>query len=393
MEQPLTYQQLLAEAFEENAANQLVYARETEDDQDDEVDPYDVDKYHENKLVDQEEFNKLQGDRNNPDQVIKPSPNSNEQGKSSYAYDRDIRVHSVNIDGRFREVISAPPANTCDPASANFTTGTTASDFLFLLSRQFKNVTSVKVTSVEITNSFYTFSADRENISFQIFTSLDPVGIVYTVTIDEGNYSKTEFIEEIQTKVRAASPHFSSFTTWLSPRTGRLTLSCDVDFTMNFPKTTSNFSSNGIGYNMGFYRLVTLSTTYPPNATPNPSPGKQVHFMTSDVYIDTVQDIYIYLVINDWFAIKHQYPDQTEHGAFLKLPITVPKNEIQYDNVQLDAGDKEYFFPQPVNIQLLQLSVVDTYGNTLNMQGGGFSITLAIREVLQSNIYEKMLQL
>jgi hypothetical protein len=54
MEQPLTYQQLLAEAFEENAANQLVYTRETEDDQDDEVDPYDVDKYRENKLVDQE---------------------------------------------------------------------------------------------------------------------------------------------------------------------------------------------------------------------------------------------------------------------------------------------------------------------------------------------------
>lgn len=404
-QQPLTYQQLLAEAFDENAKDQLVHDR-YEDENDDEVDAYDVDKYNENELKDQDEFNKFHGDRNHPEQVIQPKPNQNEQGKSSYGYDKDIRVNAVNIDGRFREVVSAPVINNCDPAANNFASGTTSNHFLFVLSRQFKNVTSVKVTSLEITNSFYTFTAARENTTFYLESSLDPIDPVthtqkqYLVTIDEGNYSIADFISEVQLKVRATvTPlfqgkyYFSSFTVWQNPRTQKLVFSCDNDFILKFPKNYTSFSQNGIGYNMGFYRIIVLSTMYPPNPTPNPAPGNQAHFLVADVYPDVVQDVYIYLRINDWYAVKHQYPDQTELGAFLKVPITVAKGETQYDNLTLDANDKEFFFPQPVNIQNLELSVIDSYGNDIDMQGGGFSITLALREVLQANIYEKMLQL
>lgn len=403
--QPPTYQELVAEAYDENAKDQLVYDQYIDEENDD-VDAYDAEKYEENELKDPDDFNKIQGDRNDVDQVIQPKPNPNEQGKSSYAYDRDIRVNSVNIDGRFREVTAAPLLNSCDPAGNNFATGTTSNHFLVSLSRQFKNVTSVKVTSLEITNSFYTFSVDRENISFFIESSMDPpnpdtlIQPSYIVTIDEGNYAIADFIAEVQAKIRAVvtplvdgKTHFSSFTIWQNPRTLKLVFSCDNDFTMKFPQNSTTFSGNGIGYNMGFYRLVVLSTMYPPNPTPNPAPGNQENFLVADVYPDVVQDVYIYLRVNDWYAVRHQYPGQTELGAFLKVPITVPKGQVQFDNISLDAGDKEYFFPQPVNIQTLELNVIDSYGNDINMQGGGFSITLAIREVLQASIYEKMLQL
>jgi hypothetical protein len=77
----------------------------------------------------------------------------------------------------------------------------------------------------------------------------------------------------------------------------------------------------------------------------------------------------------------------------LKVPITAPKFTVQYDNVQLDTDTKEYFFPQPQNIHKLEISIIDTYGTVLNMQGGSFSMSLAISEILQSNIYEKMLEI
>jgi hypothetical protein len=115
--------------------------------------------------------------------------------------------------------------------------------------------------------------------------------------------------------------------------------------------------------------------------------------LTANTRPDLKQDQYIYLRINDWYQVHHQYPDQTKLSAFLKIPITVPKFTVQYDNVQLDTVTKEYFFSQPTNVHKLVISVIDSYGALLDMQGGSFSMSLAIDEILQANIYEKMLQI
>jgi hypothetical protein len=116
-------------------------------------------------------------------------------------------------------------------------------------------------------------------------------------------------------------------------------------------------------------------------------------YITAETRPDVIQDRYIYIVINDWVHVHHQYPDQTELTAFLKVPLTAAKFTVQYDNTALDTDTKEYFFPQPTNVQKLEISLVDQYGSLLDMQGGTFSMSLAINEILQSNIYEKLLQL
>jgi hypothetical protein len=157
-------------------------------------------------------------------------------------------------------------------------------------------------------------------------------------------------------------------------------------FSIQFPQNIDSFTKNGLGYNLGFYDVFNESifdgSTVPPTFK-----------MPANTRPDVKQDQYVYLKINDWYQVQHQYPDQTKLSAFLKIPITVPKFEIQYDNIQLDTTSKEYFFSQPSNIQKLVISVVDTYGTTLDMKGGSFSMSLAIDEVLQSNIYEKLLQI
>jgi hypothetical protein len=150
-----------------------------------------------------------------------------------------------------------------------------------------------------------------------------------------------------------------------------------------FPATTDCFTKNGIGYNLGFYNTQ-------PNESTFSSPP---YTLVPDTRPDVVQDRYVYITINDWYQVHHQYPDQSELSAFIKVPLTAPKFTVQYDNISLDSDVKEYFFPQPQNIQKLEISVLDSYGALLNMQGGSFSMSFVVNEILQSSIYEKMLQL
>ena len=155
MTQPPTYVELLAEVYEETAKSNLVYQQEFENEN---AEPYEDEDYSDNELEDQDEFNKFHGNRGKPEHVIKPKPKDDPAGKSSYNIDRHIRTYAINIDGRFRGSIVLQPNNTCNSKSDQFS-GTDPALFAFNPSRQYKNVHSIKLTSLEFYNSFNTFSA------------------------------------------------------------------------------------------------------------------------------------------------------------------------------------------------------------------------------------------
>jgi hypothetical protein len=412
MAQQPTYHQLLSEIYEENAANQYVFDRfyENED-----VDAYDVDKYDDHEVQDKEGFNKFGGNRTKPENVVKPPPSTNEQGKASYGYNKDIRTTIVNVDGRFRAVpIKVPARVTREQCLANESIkenfgDSSGTEFSIMLARQYKNVTSVKVQSLEFENSFYTFTAlnpvtglGRENTTMQFVTydDTDPFNIVtYTlnITIPDGNYVismpgatgvTNGLIETLVEAIKAAGlaaniPVYNTITITQNPQSLKLTFGFGWRFEVVFPETSDGFTKNGLGYNLGFY--TTRSNFSNSNAPP--------YTLVTNTRPDVIQDRYIYIKVNDWAQVHHQYPDQTELTAFLKVPLTVAKFGIQYDNTALDTQTKELFFPQPTNIQKLEISLLDQYGSVLDMQGGSFSMSLAISEILQSNIYEKLLQL
>jgi hypothetical protein len=410
-----TYQELLSEIYEENAANQYVVNRFYEEE---DIAGFAADKYEDQEIEDKEEFDKFQGDRNKVENVVVPEASKNEQGKASYGYNKDIRTTVVNIDGKFRETVapntnrntqSACAAQAAITATFGESSGT---EFVILLGRQYKNVTSVKVTSLELENSFYTFSSfnektgvGRDNTRFNITLLSKDYGITGAtgarVTIPEGNYDLSLLTSTIMSNTLSGvyttygitgATGFTGntgntgnfyFGITQDPRTLKLTLSSNYEFIIDFPVTTGNFTKNGLGYNLGFYNAIDniSSASGPP------------YILATETRPDVKQDFYIYLQINDWYQVQHQYPDQTKLSAFLKIPLTVPKFTVQYDNVQLDTNTKELFFPLPVNIQKLLIKLVDNYGLVLDMRGGSFSMSLAISEILQSSIYEKLLQM
>lgn len=358
----LSYHQILAEVYDENAKNLLVHHNEFQEDEDrEEHEEYD---YEGNELPNPEEFNKFHGDRNKPEHVIKPDPKEHNKHKRP-----EVRTIVLNIDGAFRGNIVPNTDLTCtgNPAESNHT-GTSSSHFTFLTNKIYRNITSVKLTSMEFANTFYTFSANRGNTTFTLSNGTN----TYNIQIDNGNFTPAELASHIATKLTAP------ITITYNSNTHKFTFNNATGYTLTFPSNDTNPYGNGIGYNLGFiYKTYNITgTTLDSDQTPN-----------------TTQDTYVYLQINDWNLLEHQQYGQTFYSVFAKIQLTGPKNAIIFDNNYTNSSTKEYVFPQPVNLQKFEIRMLDAYGNTLDLRNGSFSMTIELQQVNSSAVYEDLLKL
>jgi hypothetical protein len=434
----LNYQQVLAEVYEENAKNVLVHQPEYDDEDKPAYEEYD---YDDNDLPDKEEFNKFAGDRNKPEHIIKPSKKSDGLELLSSKKDTIFRMSILNIDGQFRsnQIPRNVQTNNCQgniiPSELSLAPESVQSgtNFAFRTARQYKNVYSVEVTSIEFPNSFYSFSSDRGNTTFTIIY----LGTSYSILIPDGNYqnivntiSGTPYLPADPLATPPILPGTIPDTTTLlgaiqqvilyTPGLG--TFSQDdgyyvsdiilnyvptlhlVYFLLNgngtlqitFPSVETNCYGNGIGYNLGFIQQSYTATSQTiPGSIPNnhlPPNGFSPLCIVGDTFPDILQDNYVYLKLSDWDQITHQNPNQTSFTAFLKIPLTVPKFTVQFDNNTANTTTKKYFFHQPTNINLIQISMLDAYGNVLDLQYGSFSLTLQIQEVLSTSAYQGLLE-
>ncbi len=360
----LNYQQILAEVYDENAKNILVDQNEYED----EEDAYEEFDYSEHDLEDKEDFNKFHGDRNKPEHVIKPDiKNYNSKSRA------DVKTIVLNIDGAFRGIPSATPGTqngSCGLNTESSHPGTLSSHYVLQSHKLYRNITSVKLTSMEFMNSFYTFSTVRGNRTFTINVS----GTDYIVKIREGSYTPATLVTEISNVMSALGL--------------TIIISYDGDIDkfifkgsggeiITFPSTTTNPYGNGIGYNLGFQN--TVYTILAPQ-------------LESDSAPNLIQDRYVYLQINDWNLVEHQQYGQTSFPVFAKIQLTGAKNTVIFDSNYLNSSTKEYVFHQPVNIQRLEIRMLDAYGTTLDLRGGVFSMTLELQQVNSSAVYEDLIK-
>ena len=386
-----SYQQLLAEQYEENARNLLVYQKqyEDEDDENGDVEHDSRGNYEDREVPNPEEFNKFHGDRGKPEHVIQPK--ATEKQKNALKRDTDVRNIVLNIDSMFRG--SVLPSVVSSPAQ-DFNPGATSSWFVFSTSQIYKNITSVKLTSVEFPNTFYTFSAARGNTSFTLTIDSGPDAGTYTVTILDGNYQNSNTVLTL-----VPTNLITTIEDYIQNDLGITTFSVDYDvikhritfnypsssFTITFPSSTSNPYKNGIGYNLGFYQK-----TYNSVFTGAPI---LLHQIEGDTPPDVIQDKYIYLQINDWSLVHHQDVNQTTFPAFAKIQLPGTKNTMIFDGNYINSSTKEYFFQQPVNIQRLEIKLLDSFGNILETDGENWSMTVELRQVNDSSTYEALNEL
>lgn len=361
-----TYLEILAEndsearqEYSENAKDLLVEHNEYEDT----VPPED---HHEDELEKQEEFQKFGGSHQQAG--FREISKKSDVSKNNPNYEKHVRTHVVNIDSRFRQ-------DTEDPST----------NFNFHLLKRMKNVISVRLSSIEFPNVYYTFSKSRGNISFGWY--FDPTS-KKVVTIPEGNYDPDTITSTIQGLMG------NGFTVSFDPISGKITFSNPRQFTLDFQ--LGNYLAfiprkfdNGLGYNLGFRSKSEYTSNAPTDLLGIPL-RLAPYTVKSDSIVDTIDNNYIFLSLDpDWKVVINQAADKNLHFSFAKVIINVGKGEVLYDN-GANTLTKEFFFQQPTDISGFPVMVTDPYDQLINLNGMDFSFSLEFKEIVTAGLYETM---
>jgi len=406
MEQPVTYQQLLAEQYQESARDLLAFQQIDYDKEFEDVGTYQRDSIQTYAVERPDEFNTFGGDRNT-EEIVSKSANFEDKSKFSVRYNKDVRINTFNIDSRFRAYVSAASIVGTNPALNalfrfnrdvfNPTAVSSSSHFIFRIRRQIKNAISIKLSSLELPNTFANFSNARGNTSFGIRVHGDSDNPDYTiVNIDSDNIP--EYIpnakllaEAIQTKLRdLPTDSFSeraTFTCTVNDQ-GYIvignTSATVINYDFNFAYSTVEIPLfDPLGTLMGFKTNTTLYQNKQIDST---------HSLTATYLPDLNTDDYIYININDYSTVVPQTINDTYFTVFAKIPITVDKGQIIFDNDSNNSTNKTYRFLLPSNLQQLEIQLLDRGGQELTFDGN-YSMTLEVEEVLNQSLYEKMREL
>jgi hypothetical protein len=355
-----TYVELLAEEdnqarteYDENAKDLLVQQNTYEDN----IPPED---HHPDEIENQEEFRKFGGSHQKAS-IAHHEKSYVDKTKLSVGYEKDVRTQVISIDSRFRTNQNDIPTN-----------------FFFKLLTPIKNAISIRLSSIEIPNTYYCFSALKGNLTFDILANNSRYSLP---PLEEGNYyTGTDMASAVQINMRALSIPGTNFSVTFDEISGRMTIQNNflgsnafgLDFgTGQFGSRVSDF---GLGYNLGFRNKVySGSGSY-----------------KAEGVLDLLGSNYLFVSLDpDWKVVTHNHPDRTTFGPFAKIVVDVPKNDIVYDNGS-NTITKEYWFAQPTNITSFQVILTDAYEETIDLVGSNMSMTVEVKEVLNPALYETM---
>lgn len=149
----------------------------------------------------------------------------------------------------------------------------------------------------------------------------------------------------------------------------RPSLSKDImQFEIDF---TSGSSYPSIGYYLGYRGLNILT----------PNINNIDLSLTGTRILNTMCDLYFFIRVNDWGLIElnnMKLLTKVNINSYTNLPKLNSKTDTYVDY--------DYKFRQPVNVQRLDIELVDYMGNTLDLNGYDFSLTLELTELYESDM-------
>lgn len=318
------------------------------------------------ELEDQEAFQRYAGSHNEagagaPVQKHPNISNTDHSYKSKF-----VKTHVINIDSRFRDDLT-----------------TLSSDFQYRLPIPIKNASAIRISSLEIPNTWYTISCTKYNNGHFYVTyyngNANPQPI--QIKFEDGIYEDSETFTSILQSRFDELFQVGTFSVILDITNGKITISLinpliTQSFTLDFTApNTSRPYQNGIGYNIGFRKMIYSA--------------KQSY--TAEAIFNMVESPYIFVAIGGHNIVEHKTFDG-KLSAFAKVIVDVPKFSYIYDNGS-NTVTKEYVFSQPTNVVTLKISLFDLYENILDLNGFEFSITIEIDEIINNALYETTLDM
>ena len=269
-------------------------------------------------------------------------------------------------------------------------TSTISTDFNIVLPAYFKNVMSLRLSSLQLPNVMYNISAANGNNTMYI--EVDNGGPTGGVIMPDGNYDINSFITVLQTQINTQLST-TNFSVTYDQYTQKITITytdppLNPNFTMvfyvpipkydkykNLHKPDNDYRKNecvdisqiykGFGWFMG-YRKAEYSgaTTYTTEAVYSSSPYEYIYFTLNDYNMSQSQNIF------GMFS-KSILGD----NILAIIPVTSNSFNICFDNgVNLLEKKREYY--GPVNIQRLKIQLLNQYGEILCLNNMDFSFSL-----------------
>jgi hypothetical protein len=289
--------------------------------------------------------------------------------------------------------------------------GTTSTDFSIVLPYYFKNVLSLRLSSLQLPNVIYCISKSNGNNTFYI--EEETTGISGTITFPDGNYIDindfcTLLQSEINTQLGIAPDRFIvtydinstkitisnntyNFVLIFNTRIQTVYLKCKTKIT---PKTKENIK-NSSNFGEKYINFVPTEGQREQNCVNLEEIYKKFGWLVGyrdEVYSGsnsyTTEGVYngaypnyIYFVLNDF----NNSQAQTVFGMYSKsiigdnilgmIPITSQSFYVNFTNGNDFIERKREYFG-PVRIQRLKVQLLNQYGNVINLNNMDYSFSL-----------------
>lgn len=255
---------------------------------------------------------------------------------------------------------------------------TPSTDFSMVLPYNFKNVLSLRLSSIQLPSVIYCISKKYGNNT--MFVIEDVTAQEHLIEIPSGNYNPIEFVivlEDILNQQFATN----RFTVEYNSSTGKITVMNSVyNFSMNFINTADMIeydedikceliseACKRLGWIMGYRQAI-----YSGNSK----------YETEGIY-NCFNSNYVYFVLNDFNNSQSQNilgmlsKSLLSDNILAMIPLTSNNFNVCFDN----GGDfiekkREYF--GPVNIQRLKIQLLNQHGQIIDLNNMDFSFSLEL---------------
>ncbi len=247
--------------------------------------------------------------------------------------------------------------------------------FIYEPDESLKNIKYIRLSSIELPTLFYTFSEKYFNTYFKIITEND----IFDIKIKDGNYNSDTIITTIQTIFDNINNDYNlDFNISWDPIDYKVTIISNVQFNFIF---SNNKTLQTLGYLLG-YRLNDNEYIIDKQPSKNIN-GNQIYYWTSDTFLDTTKEEYLFVRINDYGTIYNQINKNK-----LLAKIVLFDSQFIFDN-GANFLTKKYEFKQPITINKLEIELILPSGFTIDMNLIDYSLTLELGQIYDSRQYEK----
>jgi hypothetical protein len=253
---------------------------------------------------------------------------------------------------------------------------TSSTDFFLVLPYQFKNVLSIRLSSIQLPNVLYCFSsAKMNNIMFleecPVYSTNDIVPVKGTIVLPDGNYELCYLalvLEKcINEQLGLDPPRFQVIA---DTATQKITIKNETfPFIMSFLKDVeSNDFNSTMGWILGFrQKEYSMSCVY----------------TTEGAYNGVASD-YIFFVLNDFNNSQSQNilamysKSYIGNNILAMIPLNTPSFHICFDSGK-DFIEKKREYFGPVNLQRMKIELRNQYGELLDLNQMDFSFSLEVQ--------------